>query len=85
MLLSKPLKWWICSSPPKIKRETNRADGKTASRLYPSLPGEPSGATLAEKINETNPSNDQGQPKRVSIRPKKNFKYSFRLSRSEYF
>ena len=60
MLLSKPLKWWICSSPPKIKRETNRADGKTASRLYPSLPGEPSGATLAEKINETKPSNDQG-------------------------
>ena len=66
MLLSKPLKWWICSSPAKIQHETNRADDKPVSRLYPSLPGEPSGVTLAEKINDTKPSNDQGQPTRVS-------------------
>ena len=49
------------SSPAKIQHETNRADNpihdKPASRLYHSLPGEPSGVELAEKTrSEMNPS-----------------------------
>ena len=49
------------SSPAKIQHETNRAvnpiHDKPASRLYHSLPGEPSGVELAEKTrSEMNPS-----------------------------
>ena len=49
------------SSPAKIHHVTNRAvnpiHDKPASRLYHSLPGEPSGVELAEKTrSEMNPS-----------------------------
>ena len=43
----------VSSSPAKIQHETNRAvnpiHDKPASRLYHSLPGEPSGVALAKK------------------------------------
>ena len=49
------------SSPAKIQHETNRAvnaiHDKPTSRLYHSLPGEPSGVGLAKKTrSEMNPS-----------------------------
>ena len=51
----------VSSSPAKIQHETNRAVNpmrdKPASRLYHSLPGEPSGVALAKKTgSEMNPS-----------------------------
>ncbi|CAH3183376.1 unnamed protein product [Porites lobata] len=51
----------VSSSPAKIQHETNRAvnpiHDKPASRLYHSLPGEPSGVALAKKTgSEMNPS-----------------------------
>ena len=55
----------VSLSPANIQHETNRADDKPGSRLYPSLPREPSGVTLAEKP-DTKPSNNQGHPTRVS-------------------
>ena len=54
----------VSSSPAKIQRKTNRAvnpiHDKPASRLYHSLPGEPSGVTLAKKTrSEMNPSKSE--------------------------
>ena len=51
----------VSSSPVKIQHGTNRAvnliHDKPASRLYHSLPGEPSGVALAKKAaSEMNPS-----------------------------
>ena len=54
----------VSSSPAKIHHETNRAvnpiHDKPASRLYHSLPGEPSAVELAEKTkSEINPSKSE--------------------------
>ena len=51
----------VSSSPAKIQHGTNRAvnpiHDKPVSRLYHSLPGEPSGVALAKKAgSEMNPS-----------------------------
>ena len=54
----------VTSSPAKIQHKTNRAvnpiHDKPASRLYHSLPGEPSGVALAKKTrSEMNPSKSE--------------------------
>ena len=54
----------VSSSPAKIQHKTNRAvnsiHDKPASRLYHSLPGEPSGVALAKKTrSEMNPSKSE--------------------------
>ena len=54
----------VSSSPAKIQHKTNRAvnpiHDKPASRLYHSLPREPSGVALAKKTrSEMNPSKSE--------------------------
>ena len=54
----------VSSSPAKIQHETNRAvnpiHDKPASRLYHSLPGEPSGVELAKTTrSKMNPSKSE--------------------------
>lgn len=57
----------VSSSPAKIQHKTNQANDKPASRCYPSIPGEPSGVTLAEKTNNTKPSNDPAKSQQVHV------------------